>query len=68
MPSGGAGRIIFRTNYQVTVGRSYGISAWETTKCDTYLSATGSRSRSLGGVTATPRSGAISDGIWKVRI
>jgi hypothetical protein len=60
--SGGNGRIIFATNYRVTTGVTYGVSAWETGNCDS------GGGQSLGGVTVKPTAADVSSGVYKVRI
>ncbi|MFD3501556.1 hypothetical protein ACFWWT_16400 [Streptomyces sp. NPDC058676] len=67
-PSGGDGRIRFTTDYEMTAGVTYGVSAWETGKCSTYIEQTGRWSQSLGGVTVTPTAADVSDGVYEVRI
>ncbi|MFF4060235.1 hypothetical protein ACFYZ8_31910 [Streptomyces sp. NPDC001668] len=61
--SGGNGRIIFATDYKITPGTTYGISAWETGNCD----APG-WTQSLGGVTVKPTAADVSSGVYTVRI
>lgn len=61
-------RLQLTTDYTVTLGTSYEISAWESNLCDAYVPAWGTRTRTLGGVTATPTAAAVSNGVWRVVI
>lgn len=66
--TGGNGRIRFTTGFEVTPGTSYGVSAWESKKCDAYIPDWGRNTRSLGGVTVTPTAADVSSGVWRVTI
>lgn len=61
-------RLQLTTDFPVTSGTSYEISAWESNLCDAYVPSWGTRTRTLGGVTATPTADTISDGVWRVTI
>ncbi|WP_369032252.1 MULTISPECIES: hypothetical protein [Streptomyces] len=61
-------RPVIATDYQVTAGTTYGISAWEGNKCDWDDPATPRRTQSLGGVTVTPTAADISSGVYRVSI
>jgi hypothetical protein len=67
-PSGGDGRIRFTTDYKITPGVTYGVSAWETARCSAYIEQTGRWSQSLGGVTVKPTAADVADGVYEVRI
>ncbi|MER5430206.1 hypothetical protein [Streptomyces sp. NPDC002588] len=61
-------RPVIATDYQVTAGTTYGISAWEGAKCDWDDPATPRRTQSLGGVTVTPTAADVSSGVYRVSI
>lgn len=62
------GRLRLTTDFPVTLGTSYELSAWESNLCDAYVPSWGTRTRTLGGVTATPTADTVSDGVWRVTI
>ena len=61
-------RLRLTTDYAVTLGTPYEISAWESNLCDAYVPSWGTRTRTLGGVTATPTADAVCDSLWRVTI
>ncbi|MER5432401.1 hypothetical protein [Streptomyces sp. NPDC002588] len=66
--SGSNGRVVLTTDYKITEGTTYGISAWEGGRCDTYVPQTGRWTQSLGGVTVKPTAADVSSGVYQVRI
>ncbi|MEE1761732.1 MULTISPECIES: hypothetical protein [unclassified Streptomyces] len=61
--SGGNGRIILATDYKITTGATYNISAWEGGNC-----GSGGGMQSLGGVTVKPTAADVSNGTYTVSI
>jgi hypothetical protein len=61
--SGGNGRIVLATDYKITAGTTYDISAWEGGNC-----GSGGGMQSLGGVTVKPTPADFSNGVYTVRI
>ena len=66
--SGSNGRAVLATDYEITEGTTYGISAWEGGDCDAYVPQTGRWTQSLGGVTIKPTDADVSGSVYQVRI